>query len=253
MASDQPEMSPEQIEAAMSVRMQGLASRFLKQAQGYHDATAEIAVMLKTGGSNRVLYFLKTFGTFGNPCCVALVIIEIICETQSWDENVLFPLQGVLVACLGLDVINTTIHAIAVLSMQSRPQLTIHLVRHVFIAPVVWLLLCAASFSSHSYYCDGLCQAKHYLYPVYCIVKNQSLWFTLCSWGKSAMSAALILFLFLSMLLCSSSIGMLMLSGVYEIGNYYSDNQVQQSAAAWACVGRLLQVHVDICRNFYHT
>jgi hypothetical protein len=32
MASAQPEMSPEQIEAAVSARMQGLASRFLKQA-----------------------------------------------------------------------------------------------------------------------------------------------------------------------------------------------------------------------------
>ena len=226
VASDEPEMSSEQIEVAVSVRMQGLASRFLGQAQRYHDATAEIAVMLKTKGSTRLLFLLKTFGNFGNPAAMMGIAVEIVCETRSWNENVLFTVQGVLVGCLGLDMLNTAIHALAMLSMQSQPRLTAHSARHFVIIPVVWLLLFGACFSSHSYYCDGLCQAKHYLYPVYIIVKNQSLWLTLCAWGNAAISAAVVLFLFFCMLLGSSAIAMLMLSGVYEIGDHYSDNQV---------------------------
>ena len=239
MVSDEPEMSSEQIEVAVSVRMQGLAARFLQKAQNYHDATAEIAVMLKSGGSNRLLFVLNTFGTFGNPAAVLGIIVEVVCEADSWNENVLFMLQGGLVACLGLDMLNTAIHALAVLSMQSQPQLTAHSARHFFIVPVVWLLLVTASFSSHSYYCDGLCQAKHYVYPVYIIVKNQSLWLTLCAWGNSAVSAALILFLFFCMVLGSAAVAMLMLSGVYEMGDHYSDNQV-----AGCCVFLCVYIHL---------
>ena len=226
MVSDEPEMSSAQIEAAVSARMQGLAPHFLQQAQNYHDATAEIAIMLKTGGSNRLLLFLKTFGSFGNPAAALGIVIEIIFETQSSNENVLFVLQGVVVGCLGLDMLNTAIRALAVLSMEPQPQLTGHSARHFFIVPTVWLLLFGTCFSSHSYYCDGLCQTKHYLYPVYIIVKNQSLWLTLCVWGKSALSAAVVLFMFFCILMCSTAIAMLMLSGVYEIGDFYSDNQV---------------------------
>ena len=217
--------SNKQIEEAVSDRMQDLAQLFLTRAQ--HDATSEVAFLIWSSGSNRLLALLLRAKLLGNPAAVAGVVLEVVCENMSWNENVVYVMQGVIVCCIGFDIFSTAVQAVANVSVQHRNPFTLHTGRCLFGLPILWLLLVAACFSSHQYYCDSTCHSKHYLYPVLLLVKNQSLFQTLFAFGNSLVSAAVIFFLFFCLVLCSAAVGMLMLQGALENGDHYTDNQVQ--------------------------
>ena len=94
------------------------------------------------------------------------------------------------------------------------------------LSPLIWMLLVLSCYSSYAYADkDPLCQVKHYLYPILILCMNRQLWRSLVALSYSAASASHVLLLFACVLFIYSAVSMLLLQGLYNTGDFYTDNQ----------------------------
>ena len=220
------------VETAVTVEMRSLAADFMNDSEDGRDATTQIKLLLMPYAICHKLWgWIRTglHSTVFNTAAVGLVVFELACDGQGWDESTLYSIQGVLVLLLGFDaIINAVLEftAASPASGGSKPIFSTETYINVCVVPALWLLLSIACSSSRHYYCSNqLCMAKHYLYPLLFILRNHALWMSLVAFAKSMISAGVVLLLFLCFIMTMAAIGTMMLQGVYDDSVFYELNQ----------------------------